>query len=361
MASTKPSSGESTIAARVFDSPLQTTTAMPALAIPAPSRPPISAWELLDGMPKNHVTRFQTMAPVNAPNTTRASTICASTMPVPSVCATCSPNTRKAMKLKNAAQPTAYCGRSTGVDTMVATEFAASWKPLRKSNARASAINPTSSGRASVAVCIVAVPRRSHVIEDDAVDLVGYVVEAVDHFFQMVVDLVADDERHRIGSRVGAVELPQAAVVDVVGAALDLGDALGDAAEAGGLGADRAEQRHRLLDQAGRLDDRIAHLPHLRRERAHLEQDQVLDVDTIERRDEGAAYRDQHFAGDLVGLPLALHHDSAMRLDGFAAVEHGAQRLGAGTDEMRVPLEHVEEALFPRQQRVKPAQHACHP
>src|SRR6266567_2116046 len=367
MASTKPSSGESTIAARVFDSPLQTTTAMPALAIPAPSRPPISAWELLDGMPKNHVTRFQTMAPVNAPNTTRASTICASTMPVPSVCATCSPNTRKAMKLKNAAQPTAYCGRSTGVDTMVATEFAASWKPLRKSNARASAINPTSSGRASVAVCIVAVPRRSHVIEDDAVDLVGYVVEAVDHFFQMVVDLVADDERHRIGSRVGAVELPQAAVVNVVGAALDLGDALGDAAEAGGLGADRAEQRHRLLDQAGRLDDRIAHLPHLRRERAHLEQDDGLGgglhlVDgVVHRRDEGAAYRDQHFAGDLVGLPLALHHDSAMRLDGFAAVEHGAQRLGAGTDEMRVPLEHVEEALFPRQQRVKPAQHACHP
>ena len=66
------------------------------------------------------------MAPVSAPKTTRASTICASTMPVPSVCATCSPKNRNAIKLKNAAQPTAYCGRSTRVDTMVATEFAAS-------------------------------------------------------------------------------------------------------------------------------------------------------------------------------------------------------------------------------------------
>ena len=37
------------------------------------------------------------------------------------------------MKLKNAAQATAYCGRSTRVDTMVAIEFAASCRPLRKS------------------------------------------------------------------------------------------------------------------------------------------------------------------------------------------------------------------------------------
>src|SRR5712691_8004344 len=196
MASTKPSSGESTIAARVFDSPLQTTTATPALAIPAPSRPPTSAWELLDGMPKNHVTRFQTMAPVSAPNTTRASTISASTMPVPSVCATCSPNTRKAMKLKTAAQPTAYCGRSTRVDTMVATEFAASWKPLRKSNARASAINATSSGRASVAVCIVG-SGALDVLDDGAVDHVADVVEAVDDLLEVVVHLVAGEESHR--------------------------------------------------------------------------------------------------------------------------------------------------------------------
>ena len=32
------------------------------------------------------------------------------TMPVPTVCATCEPKNRKATKLKNAAQTTAYCG-----------------------------------------------------------------------------------------------------------------------------------------------------------------------------------------------------------------------------------------------------------
>ena len=40
------------------------------------------------------------------------------------------------MKLKNAAQATAYCGRSTRVETMVAMELAASCRPLRKSNSQ---------------------------------------------------------------------------------------------------------------------------------------------------------------------------------------------------------------------------------
>src|SRR6516162_4328486 len=45
------------------------------------------------------------------------------------------------MKLKNAAQATAACGLSTRVETTVATELAASWKPLRKSNASAKRIS----------------------------------------------------------------------------------------------------------------------------------------------------------------------------------------------------------------------------
>ena len=43
--------------------PLETTAAMPALAMPAPASPPISAWLLLDGMPSPHVMTFQTIAP----------------------------------------------------------------------------------------------------------------------------------------------------------------------------------------------------------------------------------------------------------------------------------------------------------
>jgi hypothetical protein len=56
---------------------------------------------------------------------------------LPIVFATCVSKTRNATKLKNAAQRTAQRGDSTRVDTTVAIEFAASWKPLTKSNASA--------------------------------------------------------------------------------------------------------------------------------------------------------------------------------------------------------------------------------
>ena len=49
------------------------------------------------------------------------------------VLATFTPPPKAAMKLKNAAQSTAIPGESTRVETTVAIEFAASWKPLMKS------------------------------------------------------------------------------------------------------------------------------------------------------------------------------------------------------------------------------------
>ena len=49
------------------------------------------------------------------------------------VFATAVPNRNTAMKLNPAAQTTAADGDKTRVDTTVAMEFAASWKPLMKS------------------------------------------------------------------------------------------------------------------------------------------------------------------------------------------------------------------------------------
>ena len=147
-ASRKPASGESTIADVVLSRPDQTMAPLPALATPAPTSPPISACEELDGMPSTQVMMFHAMAPARAEKMTAGVTVSASMMPVPSVLATCSPKNRKAMKLKNAAQNTAYCGRSTRVDTMVAMELAASCSPFRKSKNSATAIRPTSRGRA---------------------------------------------------------------------------------------------------------------------------------------------------------------------------------------------------------------------
>ncbi len=60
-------------AARVFDSPPQTAADNPALAMPPPTNPPISACELEDGMPSAQVTRFQTIAPIRAAKITGVS------------------------------------------------------------------------------------------------------------------------------------------------------------------------------------------------------------------------------------------------------------------------------------------------
>jgi len=53
-----------------------------------------------------------------------------SIIPEPTVLATAVPNPNAAMKLKNAAQITALPGVRTRVETTVAMELAASWKPL---------------------------------------------------------------------------------------------------------------------------------------------------------------------------------------------------------------------------------------
>jgi hypothetical protein len=125
-ASANPSRGERTIAAAVTPRPLQTMAPRPAFMKPAPARPPIRAWELLEGMPSHQVIKFHAIAPDRAPNITPVSTTSADTIPVPTVWATLRPKNRKATKLKKAAHATAYCGGSTRVDTTVAIELAAS-------------------------------------------------------------------------------------------------------------------------------------------------------------------------------------------------------------------------------------------
>jgi hypothetical protein len=116
-------------------------------------------------------------------------------------------------------------GRSTRVDTMVAIEFAASCRPLRKSNASATITSAIRTGRASATASM----SRSHVLDHDAADFIADVVEAIDHLFKMVIDLDSDEERHRVRGLVGAVELPQPRVVQLLVPAAD-------AVEGGSLG-----------------------------------------------------------------------------------------------------------------------------
>jgi len=81
------------------------------------------------GIPPHQVMRFQEMAPISAPKITRASITCADTMPTPTVRATCTPKTRKAMKLKKRGPHHRKRGRSIRVETSVAMEFAVSCSP----------------------------------------------------------------------------------------------------------------------------------------------------------------------------------------------------------------------------------------
>src|SRR5437868_8214349 len=363
-ASRKPTIGDSTMAINVLDRPLHTAAERPAFATPAPTRPPISACELEEGMPSARVIRFQTMAPTSAAKITAAVTTSGAMMPLPMVSATCVPNTRKAMKLKNAAHSTAYCGRSTRVETMVAIELAASCSPLRKSNSSATAIRPTRIGRLKEAS--TAGPAL-YLLDDDAVDLVGDVIEAIGDLFQMVVDFGADDVVHRVGGAMLEEQLLQADVVQVVDAAFQLAKLLGDRGQHRDVVADRLQERQRAADQVGGFHDQRPHFPHRRLEGPDLEQDhrfcgllhlvdgvvhrgdQVLDVDAIERRDEGAAHRGQHLPGNAVGVVLELVDALAEHRRLVAAAEHALQRFRALHHDAGLTGKQVEKPSFPGQ------------
>jgi hypothetical protein len=54
-----------------FDtSPCHLTACSPAAAIVAPTTPPMSEWEELDGMPRSQVARFQMIPPLRPARTT---------------------------------------------------------------------------------------------------------------------------------------------------------------------------------------------------------------------------------------------------------------------------------------------------
>src|SRR5207237_1568241 len=116
------------------------TTPQPPLTTPAPISPPNRAWDELVGRPNHQVMISHAIAPIRVDRRSQAVTIAGSIVPLPIVDATLTPNTNAATKLKNAAHRTAIRGDRTRVDTTVATELAASWKPFKKSKTNATRI-----------------------------------------------------------------------------------------------------------------------------------------------------------------------------------------------------------------------------
>src|SRR5574342_5988 len=99
------------------------------------------------------------------------------------------PSPKAATKLQKAAQTTACPGDSTRVETTVAIEFAASWKPLMKSNSSATRmIRPTVSSAIVIGL---------GVLDDDALEHVGDVLASVGGFLEDVEDLLPLHDRNR--------------------------------------------------------------------------------------------------------------------------------------------------------------------
>src|SRR6188768_1229555 len=134
------------------------------------------------------------MAPISAPKMTRLSTKAGSMMPLPTVAATDRWKNAHAATLKNAAQSTACQGLRTPVDTTVAMEFAASWKPFMKSKASASSTSSTSVIETSARSMGGEVPTASGVLEHDAFDDVGHVLALVGGGFERLVHGLELDE-----------------------------------------------------------------------------------------------------------------------------------------------------------------------
>src|SRR5262245_55737003 len=103
-----------------------------------------------------------------------------------------------ASTLNVAAQITACQGLSTPVETTVAMEFAASWKPFMKSNASASSTSSTSV-RETVPESMWRRPMGSGVFEHDAFDDVGHVLALVGRRFERLVDRLELYDLVRIG------------------------------------------------------------------------------------------------------------------------------------------------------------------
>ena len=154
MPSTMPMSGESTMNIEILRMPEPTRPEVPSAGRVAPIMPPASAWDEEDGSPQYQVSRFQAMAPTSDGEDHHQHhggrpwrfSISKWMIPLPMVLATLSWAPQRtgaaAMKLKKAAQATAFMGVSTRVETTVAIELAASWKPLMKSKPRATRISP---------------------------------------------------------------------------------------------------------------------------------------------------------------------------------------------------------------------------
>src|SRR3954453_13006267 len=193
-ATVKASTGASSPGTSTFSTKPSPWIALgPSATNAAPTTPPISACDELDGRPSHQVARFHAIAPISPANTTVVVIAAASTMPLATVAATFSEMNAPA-KFSTADIATAVRGDIARVDTDVAIALAVSWKPLVKSKARAVATTITRTTSSPIGLVVPA----SAVLDHDALERVGHVLAGVARLFEALEDGLPADHGQRI-------------------------------------------------------------------------------------------------------------------------------------------------------------------
>ena len=177
--------------AAVLPTPSQTIAFSPALARPAPTRPPTRAWDEDDGMPASQVTMFQTIAPISAPKISRSVTTCdrddAGADGVGDVQAEEQEGDEvEERRPGDGVARRQHPGGDDGGDGVGGVVQAVQEVERQRDGDQ----QPEGERRRSASP-------RSELLDQDAADAVGDILEAVDHLLQVVEDVGADDEVHR--------------------------------------------------------------------------------------------------------------------------------------------------------------------
>ena len=176
-------------------SPSPITACVPSAASAAPTTPPISACDELDGRPYHQVIRFHAIAPIRPANTIVGVIRSASTMPLATVAATSSEMNAPHEVEDGRAEPPP-CGAGARVEMPVATTLAVSWKPFVKSNA--SAVTTTITSTRSLSIALPPPRPLACVLYDDALEDVRDVLAGVDRLLEPLEDVLPLDHDHRV-------------------------------------------------------------------------------------------------------------------------------------------------------------------
>ena len=211
-------------------------------------------------------------------------------------------------------------------------------------------------------------------VDDDAVDLVGHVLECIRDAFEVLEHLPRDGELQWIGTRV-LEGVPQTERVNLVRLAFQADEPTGQTVKLVSVCADVPEQRHRIGRHRGSFADDTDDFLHFRTQLVQLVKvdcasrcehfvdrvvhraDQRGDRTAIEGRKEGFPNFYKDAPDYLVGVMLAVSNGGERIARRKAVVGELAQLVGSGDQGRRMRLEHPEKVTLVGQQSLEPSEH----